>query len=274
MDIKVTVRFEVSGPAEQNYAKPPNPFGEHTCQEPVDLRKAECPYCQSALKKIPMAKTKCPHCKQPMYVRTRPEDYARVVVRKDEAERIDAYWHVAHSAHEPDFRYLVNKQQVDEERQRLKQKFAGKGYGEPSDEDVKWALLTRISLEHAQGGEWGLYRNTRLRMADFLTRRMKLKNALRLYLEVCTLDLNGATKSQENPELRIEFPAFDLRLALATPLVLRQVGLIAGELKMSPEILKAFYLANNPAAGMKLPLSPQACWANLENVLNQLGKDE
>jgi hypothetical protein len=58
--------------------------------KPIDLRKAECPYCHQVLKKIPAAKTKCPHCAGIMFVRTRLEDFARVVVTITEAAQIDA----------------------------------------------------------------------------------------------------------------------------------------------------------------------------------------
>lgn len=271
MNTKITVTFKVSGPADHNYTKSTDPFGEQEPLVPVDLRKAECPYCGGALKKIPVAKSKCPHCKQSMCVRTRPTDNARVVVSKEEAERIDAYWRIARSGPEPDFRHLVNKQQVDEERKRLQQKFRDE---EPSDDDVKWALLNKISFQHAERGEWGLYRNIRLTMADFLTRRMKLREALRHYLEVCTLDLNGATNRPQIPELQKEFPPFDIRHTFTAPVVLRQVTLIAKKLELKSDMLKDFYLVNNLAAEMKLPLSPQSSWTKLESALNQRGKDD
>lgn len=85
--------------------------GEHTPRESdtlslktTDLRKPECPYCKKALKKIPGAKTKCSRCGQFMYVRTRPEDRARVVVTEAEAHRMEEDWKIKmmEGAHEPD----------------------------------------------------------------------------------------------------------------------------------------------------------------------------
>lgn len=58
----------------------------------LDQRRAECPYCQKPLRKVPGAKTKCPHCGEFMFVRTRPQDGARVVVTTDEARRIEEDW--------------------------------------------------------------------------------------------------------------------------------------------------------------------------------------
>ncbi len=66
--------------------------GEHARLVPTDLRKPECPYCQNALKKIPGAKTKCSQCGRFIYVRTRPEDGARVLVTEADAHRINEAW--------------------------------------------------------------------------------------------------------------------------------------------------------------------------------------
>jgi DNA-directed RNA polymerase subunit RPC12/RpoP len=60
----------------------------------LDQRRAECPRCRKSLKKIPASKTKCPHCGDFMFVRTRPQDGARVVVTADEVQRIEADWSV------------------------------------------------------------------------------------------------------------------------------------------------------------------------------------
>jgi len=60
----------------------------------LDRRMPECPYCKESLKKTPAAKTKCPRCGESMFVRTRPQDGARVVVTTDEARRIEEDWGV------------------------------------------------------------------------------------------------------------------------------------------------------------------------------------
>src|SRR3990170_1302342 len=99
--------------------------------KPGDERKARCPACHGILKKIPGSMAKCPHCGQSMYVRTRPSDLARVVVTKEEAEKIEEEWAIAKGMHDE---FLAEKKALEDERNILRQRF-GK---EPSENDVKW----------------------------------------------------------------------------------------------------------------------------------------
>jgi hypothetical protein len=272
MGVKITITFDAS--SLEAWTKPPDPFGERERQEILDLRRAECPYCGFALKKLPSAKTKCPGCKQWMTVRMRPADNARVVVRAGEAEELDAHWRVVRSAREPDFRFLTTKEHVDAERVKLRQQFGNDGGKDPSDDDVKWALLNAMANRHAAERDWGLYRNMRLTMADFLTRRMKFEEGMRLYLEVCALDLNGPANGNAHkaPELIREFPEFDQRLAFAAPAVLKQVRQVAARLAMDmPEQRKCF-VDEYRNIQIALPLSAEVCWRKLETALNEPNK--
>ncbi len=130
----------------------PDQFGDTPRQEPNDQRKAECPYCRQALSKIPDKKTKCRHCGEFMFVRTRPEDGARVVATKAEADRIDSDWEIVTSAREPDFKYIASETEIEQVREKLKQSFLGNGYTEPSDDDVKWAVLNKKGFERNTQG--------------------------------------------------------------------------------------------------------------------------
>lgn len=68
--------------------------------EQKDERKAECPYCNKTLSKIPGAKTKCPHCDNFMFIRTRPKDNARIVVTENDADKIDEEWSIANGTYD------------------------------------------------------------------------------------------------------------------------------------------------------------------------------
>ena len=115
---------------------------------PMDLRKAECPYCKKALDKIPNRKIKCPHCGEFMYVRTRPKDNARVVVVKAEADKIEEEWARIHDHDRFFARGPSRKEKFEKERERLRKVF-GK---EPSERDVIWGILNKEIGEHAQPG--------------------------------------------------------------------------------------------------------------------------
>lgn len=57
--------------------------------------------------------------------------------------------------------------------------------------DIIWRELNKQSGEHFQNFDFGLYRNTRLSMHDFLVEEKKFKTALHLLCEVISFDLSG-----------------------------------------------------------------------------------
>ena len=86
----------------------------------------------------------------------------------------------------------VSLKELSVEKEHLTQQFATKGHPAPSDDDVAWSLMNKKAMQHATEGNMGFCRNAYLMMADFLLRRQKLSEALRLYLIICSYDLNGA----------------------------------------------------------------------------------
>lgn len=247
--------------------KPADPFGEKPRREPTDLRKAECPSCHRPLKKVPAVKTKCPHCGEVMFVRTRPEDFARVVATRAEAVRIETDYRILSGAREPDFRHLATEEEVTAERERLNESFGRKGCAEPSDDDVKWSLLSQNGIQHANDWDFGLSRNIYYTMAEFLVRRWRLREALEFYVYVSILDLNGATNAsghKNSPELLRQFPAFDPNHASLAPAVLDQIARIVDKLRIGTDDLRAII---EKRYANKFPLSAEECWSRLEKIL-------
>lgn len=235
--------------------------------KPKDARKAECPYCHETLVKIPGAKTKCPHCGKFMFVRTRSKDNTRVVVTKNEADKIDEEWSIVAGVHDD---FVAEKEEFVKEKEILRKRFGNK---EPSDTDIKWGLLNKQLMEHVQNGDWGLYRNAKFQMAEILHRKMKLKNALQIYLEVCYLDLNGPnnTDGVNDPELLKEFPPFnpiDGNSFLA-PGVIERIQQILKKLELEKEKVKADFIEHNSRIerSMRLPVAPADCWSKIESEI-------
>lgn len=242
-ELKLAVTFSVSAP--RHYEKPPDPFEGASARKLQDLRVAKCPNCNQALSKVPAAKTKCPHCRQFMYVRTRPDDFARVVVTAQDAKRIEADYSIISGSREPDFRNITTASEVKAERERLTLTFKAKGYSEPSEDDVKWAILTARLLGTAKTRGMD-DRNIRYLAADFLVRRWKLRDALAHYLLVCALDLR------------------DSNIPYLSPTPLDQISRITRNLNLErDEVRKLFQRYYPGQAG----LSESDCWMYLEKAI-------
>lgn len=233
-----------------------------------DARKAECPYCNKALEKIPAKKTECPFCRKFMYVRTRPKDNARVVVTKSEAEKIEEDWAIVSGTHDS---FVAEKEKIEKEREILKKRF-GK---DPSENDVRWGVLNKSLIEQAQHGDWGLYRNTRFEMAEILRKEMKFEHALQTYLEVCYIDLNGPnnTGGINDKEMLKEFPPFDPKQsAFLAPGVVDLVERIMKKLELDKNKIKSIFIKHNSRIenSLRLPLSAEDSWHSLEKEIKSL----
>lgn len=235
-------------------------------REQKDERKAECPNCHKELFKIPGAKTKCPHCGEFMFVRTRPKDNARVVVTKAEADKIDEEWTIVAGTHDI---FVAEKEEFAKEKEILRKRFGGK---EPPDNDVRWGLLNKQIIENAKSGDWGLYRNTRFQMAEILRGEMKLRDALRIYLEVCYLDLNGVRNvgGMNDPEILKEFPPFDPKeSAFLAPGVIDLIKRIVLKLNLNKEEIKQIFVEHNSRSekSLRLPVSVGEAWTSLDKEI-------
>jgi DNA-directed RNA polymerase subunit M/transcription elongation factor TFIIS len=230
---------------------------------PMDQRKAECPHCGNGLTKVPGSRTKCPHCSQFMYVRTRSKDGARVVVTKAEAEKIEEEWSIVAGTHD---QFVADKAEFEQQKEVLRGRFGGR---EPSDEDVRWGLLNKQGIEHAKNGDWGLYRNTRFEMGEAMRRRMEFKAALKHYLEVCYLDLNGPNNRGgiTDSELLEKFPPFTPNKgAFLAPGVIDLIRRIGRKLNLDKTEIKRLFLDVNSQVGtsLSLPLTAETCWQATE----------
>ncbi len=233
-----------------------------------DERRAECPSCHKALLKIPGSKTKCPHCGEYIYVRTRPKDNIKVTVNKKVADEIDEEWRIISGTQEI---YLDDQKRFNDRKEVLKKKFGGK---EPSDNDVYWGLLNEDIINNAVKGQWGLYRNTRMRMADILSKEGKFKQALQTYLEVCYLDLNGASNMMLDQNGNIYSDSelnkpFNVELKFLAPGIIDVVKKIIKKLNLDKQEVKEIYLriSDIEHKSIRAPINPIDTLEELEKEI-------
>jgi len=137
--------------------------------------------------------------------------------------------------------------------------------------DKQWQEFNKQLIEHAQNAQWGLYRNTRFDMAEFLRKAKRLENALENYLEVCYLDLNGPSNYGpiDDEETRKGFPAFDPKTAFLAPAAIHRISRIAKKLEFGLKEISELFIKHNKKVeqALKLPLSPEGCWEKVKKEL-------
>jgi hypothetical protein len=186
----------------------------------------------------------------------------RLLICSDDAARFITLHRESLNAAMGDLRELwglFTFSQFEAEKDSLTNRFSAKGYGRPSNDDVKWSIMNKKALQHAQEGNLGLCRNMYHAMASFLDRRGKLKQALPLYLLVCAYDLNGAmNRGGISTELLRQFPLFDSKFSFLAPGVVGEVVSIINALSMTKEELSEIF--TEVAAKGSFPLPAERIW--------------
>jgi hypothetical protein len=233
-----------------------------------DLRKPECPYCNSLLEKIPGKKTKCVNCGNFMLIRTTPKGNNRVVVTEDKAREIDLEWAKINGTYD----YIIKEEnELNKIRKEKREKY-GK---EPYENDVKWSRLNAQSLDHIKNDNWGLYTSVKREMAKILKKEEKLLGALAEYLTMCFLEVNGANNSPEvdskflktlSPNELKDFLPFnpDYYNGL-NPWLIGEIKKIIAEKNLTVNEVKDIFIKRAMIINKYgAPLSPEECWIKIE----------
>lgn len=213
---------------------------------------AICPYCHAQLAKKPGRKAKCPTCGNYIYVRTRPLDRQRVLVTENECELIERQW-----AEEQGKlgEYLENQREYEDIKDALRRQFGR----EPSKADVRWRIMNDGLIASAADGDWGIYRNFKLEMAQQLAREARYEAALRLFFEVCYLDANGA---HNNGLISLKYAGLWQGVTGPTMSMISKLGLSEAQVKaLYMEVVAGAHL------GIKLPRTTAQTWALLREEL-------
>jgi len=247
---------------------------ERSESSPVGRTESVCPYCEHDLEKKPGRKRKCPHCGEFIYVRTRPSDRQKVLVTEAQAEQIEEQWAIVNGTHKE---YLTRKEQFRNAKDELMKQWGQ----EPSDNMVRYHLLNRSSMKHAQEQQWGLFRNAKLEMAEIIRKESDPRNALERYLEVCYLDLNGPSNigvfvdqdGKRTPILHENNPPWDpKRWGDLAPAVVGRLSKLIEKTETDRDKATEMFLcvATSLEESLQLPLSPQDAWKILAAELHTL----
>lgn len=234
-----------------------------TITENIGNTEPVCPYCSSKLIKMPGAKTKCPSCDNPIYVRTRPSDRARILITETQIPIVEESWNLYHAQQE--ILRLMQESDYQEMEKALTKKWGFKpGFG-----DVSWNLWTKIQAEYAQEGNWRSYRSAFLSKAHGLELENRKDHSLDCYLLAFYLGVNGPNDSGLYAAVGQRVPFFDPSQPIDDLMVIRNVIEVVHLLKMEEASFKSYFLELAEKVGhtMRLPVSPNQAWNMLESSM-------
>jgi hypothetical protein len=244
---------------------PPPVSGWRALLTPLGVTAPVCPACGHAFDKMPQRKRACPACQQPIYSRKRPLDGVKVLLTEQQAKEGEGQDALLGRMQTADFENADPTSTIEALRTEL-----GRA---PTAEDVVERHLLVTAQKHAADWQWGLYRNARFSLAESRSRRDRREDALRLYLEVCLVDLNGPRNcGTKDPAITEFFPAFDPTTAFLAPGVVSRAATVARELGLSPGDLRhQFEAVAESVRSLKLPRPTAEAWNELESALPSRG---
>lgn len=226
-----------------------------------------CPHCHELLDTEPSLKAQCPHCGRIVYKRKRPYDKKDILVTRDQLEEVEEQWAIVSGEHE--------KYQREKKRKKKIAKRIKKQTGEnPPTEKVELEALIERAEELEKNGDWGLARNKKVEIAEFLEENSRNKEAIRVYIEVCYLDANGPRNvGNLSTEEEKRERAFSQDLAFISPGIIKKIARLMRKLDLKPNELKQSYLeiANDTEQRLidvTLPRKPRKAWLEFRAMLN------
>ena len=222
-----------------------------------------CPYCSKSLRKKPKQRSKCPHCRKYFRVRTRPQDRQQVLVTEEQAEEISKQYYDGYGR-DPE-NWLREKRKV---------------WGQ------HWGDLNKQSGEYAKNGSWGVYRNCRYEMGDVLRAEAsfilatfkfpkeekrgtqalsRMKQAIRMYLEVALFDLNGASNNGEFSPCQTRIQFWDIAPALIDWIIELSTDLGIQRL----DLREMLYQVADLCKSFPFSLTTDEAWKRFEEALTE-----
>lgn len=233
---------------------------------PIGVAGPICPHCGHVFEKMPQRKRACPSCCGVFHSRKRPLDGAKVLLTEPQALEGEGQSALVGFAQEGVADAALNAivRVLHEELHRM-----------PTAEEVVEHQLISTAVACAEGWQWGLYRNARFNLAESCVRRGLREEALKLYLEVCLVDLNGPRNcGTRDTAITSRFPPFDPSNAFLAPGVVNRAKDVADELQVPEPALERLFedLGKNVGAALGLPRSAGDAWRELAVALRARSK--
>jgi len=214
---------------------------------------------------MPQRKTRCPACQRYVYSRTRPIDAQKVLLREEDLDRLNEEWSIANGTHDEFLQQRARRVSAEEELRRELTR-------QPTPEEVQLRLLLEDAAILARQQNWGLYRNARFSIGEVLRAQGSFEAALRLFLEVCYIDLSGPQNVAGIPDsFRTggRFPDFDERSALVAPGVADRCRKLGVKLGLDSDGMRETFLsvAAEVDRHLTLPVEASVSWDRLKGDL-------
>lgn len=108
--------------------------------------EAVCPYCSVLLPKFPLAKTKCRECGNFIYSRKRPFDGEKVLLTKEDADKVEYQWAVENDS--ASFPTLATYHEEKEREHRILASLRSQLGREPRPGELRTAVIKTELLEN------------------------------------------------------------------------------------------------------------------------------
>ncbi|MEZ5998063.1 MAG: hypothetical protein R3B98_05165 [Hyphomonas sp.] len=231
-----------------------------------------CASCGTELAKRPGRKTKCPHCREFNYVRKRPLDDERVLLREDEIVELERQWAWARG----------EGQTFDAQLDRYASKFREleTQFGSPpSAGDVRWGLLNEDIIQLSKRRNWISIRQTYQTMALHLEREGNHRRAVIFFMVVFCYDANGANRpdtSMNWTDRDIRHFGFDPRLDFDLSRAFDSPAMVIGgitsnleEAGIGLEDAEVLFMTEvSKFVNDRMPLSSKETWAKLKHAIS------
>lgn len=219
-----------------------------------------CPYCGVVLGRMPKRKTKCRDCGQFIFVRTRPQDEQKVLLRQDELAELAQQW-ALQAEREP--RIMARPAEV---RERVTESLTRQFGRSPSESDVLWRIFNEEILQYSSSEEWGFYTQVQFEMGELLMSEGKYKPALHQYFTALILSINGP-RNIDRELVKSGYSRFSGE-GFCAGLYLDRVKQMIRNTEIKDEDLKEifFSLASDLQKTLLLPLTPEEAWKCLTST--------